>query len=122
MSAVRGFRGAICVSADDADEIREATGSLITEMMARNDVKATDLISMILTCTPDLRAVFPAEGARMIGLTDVPLLCAMEMDVPGALARVIRILIHAESDLPASDVTHVYLRGAEVLRQDLHRG
>jgi chorismate mutase len=110
------------VSADDADEIREATGSLITEMMARNDVKATDLISMILTCTPDLRAVFPAEGARMIGLTDVPLLCAMEMDVPGALARVIRILIHAESDLPASDVTHVYLRGAEVLRQDLHRG
>jgi chorismate mutase len=110
------------VAADDADEIREATGALITEMMARNDLHAHDLVSMILTCTPDLRAVFPAEGARLIGLTEVPLLCAMEMDVPGALPRVIRILIHAESDLPAAAITHVYLRGAEVLRQDLHRG
>jgi chorismate mutase len=118
---VRGFRGAICVANDDAEEIRAATAELITEMMRANDLQHDDLVSIILTGTPDITSVFPAEGARRIGLVDVPLLCAAEMDVTGALGRVIRVLIHAESNIPRSKVVHVYLRGAEVLRQDLSR-
>lgn len=118
---MRGFRGAICVQADDPDEVREATSTLISEMMQVNGLVSDDLVSIILTCTPDISSVFPAEGARRIGLLDVPLLCAAEMDVQGALERVIRILIFAESDVARSDVVHVYLRGAEILRQDLKR-
>jgi chorismate mutase len=101
--------------------VREAAGELITEMMRANNLSADDLISIILTCTPDLTSAFPAEGARRIGLVDVPLMCAAEMDVAGALERVIRVLIHAESQTPRSEVVHVYLRGAEILRQDLSR-
>lgn len=110
------------MAVDDAEVIREATGELITEIMRANHLVADDLVSIILTCTPDLTSVFPAEGARRIGLVDVPLLCAAEMNVAGALARVIRVLIHAESNIPRAEVVHVYLRGAEVLRQDLSRG
>lgn len=121
MCAVRAFRGAICVDVDEADHIREASGALIEAMMAANDLSSHDLISIVLTCTPDLTSAFPAEGARLIGLTDVPLMCAVEMDVAGALPRVIRAMLFADSPLARADVTHVYLRGAEVLRQDLHR-
>jgi chorismate mutase len=78
-----------------------------------------DIISVILTGTPDLTCAFPAAGARAIGLVDVPLLCAQEMDVAGALERVVRVLMHAELDRPRAEIAHVYLRGAEVLRQDL---
>jgi chorismate mutase len=99
--------------------MREAVGALIGAMLERNGLKATDLVSVILTATPDLRSAFPAEGARSAGLGDVPLLCAQEVDVAGAMPRVVRVLMHVNPDLP--EVTHVYLRGAEALRQDLQR-
>jgi chorismate mutase len=117
--ALRGIRGATCLAADDAGEMREAVGELLTQMMSRNALTSDDLISVVLTGTPDLTCAFPAAGARDIGLVDVPLLCAQEMDVQGALARVVRVLMHAEVNVPRSTITHVYLRGAEVLRQDL---
>jgi chorismate mutase len=117
--ALRGIRGATCLTADDKAEMIEAVGELLTEMMSRNSLASDDLVSVILTGTPDLTCAFPAVGAREIGLVDVPLLCAQEMDVAGALARVVRVLMHIDVDVPRSAISHVYLRGAEVLRQDL---
>ena len=78
-----------------------------------------DLISVVFTATADLRAEFPAYAARLAGITDVPLLCATEIDVPGALPRVIRLLAHVETTRTRAEVRHVYLRGAAALRTDL---
>lgn len=118
-NGIRGIRGATCLAHDDPREMAEAVAELLGEMLTRNGVERDDVVSVVLTCTPDLRSAFPAAGARAFGLTDTPLMCAQEMDVDGALERVVRILVHAESGIPRSDVQHVYLRGAEVLRQDL---
>ena len=117
---MRGIRGAVCLAADDPAEMREAVAELLEAMLERNSIVIDDIISVILTSTPDLISAFPAAGARDFGFVDVPLLCAQEIDVAGALPRVIRVLMHAECSLNRSDVSHVYLRGAEVLRADLH--
>lgn len=116
---VRAIRGATRLSADDPEEMSEAVRELLGEMLRRNAVTSDDLISVILTATPDLVSTFPAAAARGLGWGDVPLLCAQEIDVAGALSRVVRVMAHAELDAPRSEVTHVYLRGAELLRQDL---
>lgn len=116
---VRGIRGATCLVADDADEMREAVVELLGDMLARNGIGTDELISIIFTASPDLTSAFPAAAARTLGIGDVPLLCAVEIDVPGALQRVVRVLAHAEVDRPRREIQHVYLRGAEVLRQDL---
>lgn len=118
---VRGFRGATLLADDDADEMREAVAELVTEMLRRNAVETDDLVSIIFTATPDIHSAFPASAARAIGLVDVPLLCAQEIDITGAVPRAIRVLMHAETSLRRAEVEHVYLRGAEVLRQDLSR-
>ena len=117
--AVRAIRGAVQLTADDAAEMAEAVQELLVEMLRRNGIGTDHLISIILTATPDLRSTFPATAARGLGLGDVPLLSAQELDVPGALPRVVRAMAHAELDLPRAQVQHVYLRGAEALRQDL---
>jgi len=116
---MRGIRGATCLAANDAAEMREAVSELLGAVMERNGLTSDDMVSIILTATPDLTCAFPAAGARHFGLVDVPLLCAQEIDVDGALERVVRILVHAEMDMPRAQIQHVYLRGAEVLRQDL---
>jgi chorismate mutase len=117
--AVRAVRGAIQVDADGVDDIAGGSAELVTEVLARNDLRAEDVISMVFTVTPDLTSGFPAAAARELGLADVPLLCATEIGVPNALPRVIRLLAHFESDRPRSAVRHVYLRGAARLRPDL---
>jgi chorismate mutase len=116
---VRAVRGAIQIDRDDPDEIVTATRELLTSVMSGNELAPDDLISIVFTLTPDLRSCFPATAARDLGLTDVPLLCATEVDVPGALPRVVRLLAHVETDAPRSAVRHVYLRGATRLRPDL---
>ena len=116
--SVRAVRGAITVEEDTPDAIRAATAELLGTLLERNGLDPDDLISMIFTTTPDLRAEFPAVAAREIGLNQVPLLCASEIDVPGALGRCIRVMVHAE--LPdATRVRHTYLREARQLRMDL---
>ncbi len=117
--AVRAVRGAIQVDADERDLVLEATTELLTTVLARNAIQPDDLISVVFTATPDLRSEFPAYAARQMGITDVPLLCATEIAVPGAMPRVLRLLAHVETDLPRQDVRHVYLRGAAALRTDL---
>lgn len=116
---VRALRGATRLTADDPAEMTEAVTELVTAMLDRNGLTADALISMVFTATPDLVCMFPAAAARGLGLGDVPLICAQEIAVEGALSRVVRVLAHAELDRPRTEVAHVYLRGAEVLRQDL---
>jgi chorismate mutase len=117
--AVRAVRGATQIDADDREQILEATTELVAEVMERNALSTDDVISVIFTVTPDLTAEFPALAARKLGFHEVPLLCATEIGVPGALPRVIRLMAHIETDRPRSDVQHVYLRGATALRLDI---
>jgi chorismate mutase len=100
--------------------MREAVVELLGAMLERNGIVTTDVVSVILTSTPDLTSAFPAVGARDAGFSGVPLLCAQEIDVQGALARVVRVMMHVEVGTPADRIQHVYLRGSEVLRSDLH--
>jgi chorismate mutase len=97
----------------------DAVPELVTAMLRRNSIEPETLVSIIFTATPDLVCMFPAAAARGLGLGDVPLLCAQEIAVAGALSRVVRVLAHVDTELTRAQITHVYLRGAEVLRQDL---
>lgn len=117
--AIRAIRGATCLTANEVEEMNQAVAELIDQMLNRNNVSPDAVISIFLTGTPDLTCAFPAAGIRIHGLTDVPLMCAQEMDVDGALERVVRIMAQVETDQDRSEVEHVYLRGAEVLRADL---
>jgi chorismate mutase len=116
---VRAIRGAVQVGADERDAILEATAELVAEVMTRNDLTTDDVISVLFTVTPDLTAEFPALAARKIGFHDVPLLCATEIGVPGAMPRVVRLMAHVETERPRSRIQHVYLRGAAALRLDI---
>lgn len=117
--ALRAVRGAISVDRDERELVLEASTALVREVLGRNHLVPDDLVSIVFTATPDLRSEFPAYAARQMGIVDVPLLCATEIDVPGAMPRVLRLLAHVETDLPRSEVRHVYLRGAAALRTDL---
>src|SRR4051812_14374011 len=110
------LRGANTVTENTAEAILAATDALMREILSRNELDAEDLVSCIFTLTPDLDAEFPAVAAREMGLSGVPLLCAREIPVPGALPNVIRVLIHAYMARPAE---HVYLGDAATLRLDL---
>ena len=112
------LRGANSVAANDEDAILDATDRLVRELMARNGLAAEAMVSCIFTLTEDLNAQFPAVAARRLGLDGVPLLCAREIPVPGALPSVIRVMVHYYAD-EAHRPQHVYLGDAQVLRQDL---
>jgi chorismate mutase len=116
---VRALRGAVQVDADDRELVLAAVAELLTEVMRRNDLTADDMISVLFTATPDLRCEFPAVAARQLGITDVPLLCTVEIDVVGAMPRVLRLMAHVETPRARSELRHVYLRGAAALRTDL---
>lgn len=113
------MRGATTVASDDARAITEATQHLLAQMLERNSLSLDDVISMLFTATQDLTATFPAEAARALGISDVPLLCAQEIAVPGALGRCIRVLMHINTELARGELRHVYLNGAVDLRADL---
>ncbi len=116
---MRALRGATTVPADDPDEIVGATVELIAAMMDRNGVAHDDLVSLVFTTTPDLHSEFPALGARAAGISDIPLLCAQEIEVPGAVPLCIRVLMHLYTDRERTDLRHVYLGDARMLRTDL---
>jgi chorismate mutase len=113
---LHALRGAITVEANEAEAILSATEELVREVMERNALEPEHMVSCIFTCTNDLDAEFPAVAARNLGLSSVPLLCAREIDVPGALPRVIRLMVHCYVE---GEPQHVYLREAEALRRDL---
>ena len=112
------LRGAIQVEANESEAIRSATAELLGELLSRNGLEPERMVSCLFTCTDDLDAEFPAVAARQLGLDSVPLLCAREINVPGAMPRVIRVMVHyyASADhRPA----HTYLGEAQNLRTDL---
>ena len=117
--AVRAVRGAVQVAGDDKAEILTATAELVTEVMTRNELSTDDVISVVFTATADLTSEFPALAARKLGFQEVPLLCAAEISVPGSMPRLVRLMMHIETDKPRSQVQHVYLRGAAALRMDI---
>jgi len=116
---VRAARGAIHVDEDSSDEVLSATERLLTQMLERNEVGADDIVSAFFTVTDDLRSAFPAEAARRMGLGRVPLLCAQEIPVEGSMRGVIRVLLQFHTVRGPAEVKHVYLDGAETLRDDL---
>jgi len=115
---LRALRGAITVDANETDAILDATEELMRAIIEQNALEADHLVSCIFTCTRDLDAEFPAVAARRMGLSAVPLLCAHEIDVPGSLPRVIRVLVHCYTE-ESVEPKHVYLREAVSLRKDL---
>jgi chorismate mutase len=117
---VRGIRGATSASVNTRDAILEATRELLGEMLRLNSIVAFDeIVSVLFTTTPDLTATFPAEAARELGMSLVPLLCASEINVPGTLGRCVRVLLHVNSAKSQAEIVHVYLREAKSLRPDV---
>ncbi|ACL21413.1 chorismate mutase [Desulfitobacterium hafniense] len=119
MTRVRGIRGAITIQENNAEHIREGTQELLQEMIKRNSLATTDIISAIFTLTKDIDAAFPATFARQLGWDRVPMICLNEVPVPGSLPMCIRVLLHVESALTQEEIQPVYLRDAVNLRRDL---
>ena len=118
--AIRGIRGATTVPADEPDLILQATRELLEEILDENSgMKPEDIASAIFTVTDDLASTFPAQAARQMGWGLVPMMCAREIPVPGSLRKVIRVLVHWNTETPQNEITHVYLRDAVKLRPDL---
>lgn len=118
---VRGVRGAITVSENSSEEVLSATRELLEELLRVNALgNFGDIVSAIFTTTPDLTAAFPAEAARSLGMSQVPLLCASEIAVPTGMPRCIRVLLHVNTDRAQSEMVHVYLRDAKKLRPDVN--
>jgi chorismate mutase len=116
---MRGIRGATQISANTVEAMEEAVVEMVEALMARNQLRPEDITWAIFTVTHDLDADFPARAARLAGWHQVPMICSREIPVPGSMARVVRVLLHVQSE----GVTHhVYLRGAQALRPDLHHG
>lgn len=112
----RAVRGATTIARDDATLMCEAVRELLTDLVQRNHIEIDDIVSAIFTTTPDLTCAFPARAARESGWTDVPMLCATEIDVPGALPRCVRVLLHVERRSSDGPLVPVYLREAASLR------
>lgn len=118
--AIRGIRGATTVTADQPDLILQATRELLEEILEANEgMRPEDVASALFTVTDDLVSTFPAQAARQMGWGLVPMMCAREIPVPGSLPRVIRVLVHWNTELQQNQITHVYLRDAVKLRPDL---
>jgi chorismate mutase len=117
--ALRALRGATTVAVDEVDHVHDRVVALLEEMCQRNGVGHDDIVSILFTATDDIHSTFPATGARRLGLGDVPLICARELDITGATERCIRVLMHITSDRARADLRHVYLEGAVGLRDDL---
>jgi chorismate mutase len=114
----RGIRGATTAAANTAEDILEATEELVKVLIHLNDLHTDDIASAIFTTTPDLTAWFPALAAREFGWTEVPMICTHEMAVPGSLQKAVRVLVHVNTTRSASEMRHVYLKGARQLRPE----
>lgn len=117
--ATRAVRGATQLDVDSREHMLERVAEMVTDVMSANSLDVDDFISVIFTATSDLVSEFPAYAARRLGFSDVPLICARELEIEGSMPRVVRMLAHVETELPRSEITHVYLHGAAALRRDL---
>ena len=116
---VRGLRGATTVEFDSPEQVTERSQELMLRLMERNELVEDDIVSALFTATADVTSIFPATAVREIGFGAVPLLCAAEIAVPGAMPRCIRVLLHAYTTRTRDEIHHVSLHGAQGLRDDL---
>lgn len=118
----RGVRGAICATANTREAIFDATRRLLTRLIAANEIDTEQIASIFFTASPDLNADYPAYAVREMGFLHIPLMCATEIDVPGVLPRVIRVLIHLNTEKKQCEIRHLYMGEAARLRPDLAGG
>jgi chorismate mutase len=116
---VRGLRGATTLEADTVEQVTERSQELMRQIMVRNDLCEDDIVSVLFTATADVHSAFPATAIREIGFGAVPLLCAAEIAVPGSMPLCIRVLLHVHTTKTKEEIHHVYLHGAQGLRDDL---
>jgi chorismate mutase len=116
---LRGLRGATTVDADTTEQVVERSQELMLQIMERNGLVEDDIVSAIFTTTGDVTSTFPATAIREIGFGAVPLLCAAEIAVPGSMPLCIRVLLHVQTTKAKNEIHHVYLHGAQGLRDDL---
>ena len=116
---VRAVRGATTVDADTSDAITERVVALLSQILERNDLAEEDIISILFTATEDIVSTFPATAARSMGLGAVPLICARELSVVGSVPRCVRVMLHVTTERRRDQIHHVYLEGAQGLRDDL---
>lgn len=114
----RGIRGATTADSNTAEDILEATTEMMAILIRLNEIEPEHVVSAIFTTSPDLNATFPAVAAREMGWSDVPLMCAHEMDVPASLQKAVRVLLHINTTRTPSEIRHVYLKGARQLRPE----
>lgn len=116
----RGVRGAITLESNTVDEIKKATVELLTQMIEKNNIDKKDISSAIFTLTKDINAIYPAKIAREeLNFDSVPMMCFNELEIEGSLKMCLRVLLSINTNLKQSEINHVYLKGAQVLRKDL---
>jgi chorismate mutase len=120
-TTVLALRGATTLDADEREHLLDRVRALLEEMLGRNGIDHDDLISIVFTATPDVHSAFPALAARQLGLGDVPLICAQELDIEGGMPLCIRVLMQFNSERTRAELHHVYLEAARSLRDDLPR-
>ncbi len=116
---LRAIRGATTLDVDTREQVIERTQELLAEAFARNGLRQEDVVSILFTATDDILSAFPAEAARDAGIARVPLLCARELAIAGAIERCVRVLLHVYTARDPSELRHPYLHGARQLRTDL---
>ena len=116
---VRAVRGATTVDHDTPEAITERVVALLGQILDRNDLVEDDIISILFTATEDIVSTFPATAARSMGLGAVPLICARELSITGSVPHCIRVMLHVNTERPRDEIHHVYLEGAQGLRDDL---
>lgn len=117
--AIRGIRGAISVEENSVTAINAATVKVLQSMITTNQIAVEDIVSVFFTATADIDAVYPAQAAREMGWVNVPMLCFQEMQVRDSLKKIIRVLLHVNTDKNQAEIKHVYLGEAQKLRPDL---
>jgi chorismate mutase len=116
---VRAIRGATQLETDSVEEMRRAVVDLLTTLFSENEISTDELVSILFTATSDIHSDFPAAAARTLELGAIPLICAQEIDVAGALPRVVRVMVHAYSHRTHAEIKHIYRGGAQSLRKDI---
>ncbi|MGD0313887.1 MAG: chorismate mutase [Acidimicrobiales bacterium] len=117
--SVRAVRGATTVDTDTPEAITERVVDLLQQILDRNGLVEDAIISILFTATEDITSTFPATAARSMGLGAVPLICARELSITGSVHHCIRVMLHVTTERPRNEIHHVYLEGAQGLRDDL---
>jgi chorismate mutase len=118
-ATLRAVRGATTVDEDTPEAITGRVVTLLTRIMERNELAEDDIVSILFTATEDIVSIFPAAAARTMGLGAVPLICARELAIVGSVPRCVRVMLHVSTERPRDEIHHVYLEGAQGLRDDL---